>query len=133
MAKIEEVLLTDIAHLSDLKTSATGDLDLLSGIANLKNSLYHRLVTEKGSLIHRPDYGVGMKQFQGAPNTLANQRQIALRINEQFALDPRVDSVEGVRVLSDDDRPEMLTVVVRVKIVGFGDAELKFIPFGEVV
>lgn len=131
MAQIEEVLLTDLAHISDLKKSATGDLDIISGLANLKNALYHRLITEPGTLIHRPSYGVGIKQYQNAPNSITAQRQLALKIQEQFKRDPRVEEVLGVSVSHEDATPHLVMLVIRVKVVGYGESELKFTPFGE--
>lgn len=131
MANIDETLFTDLAHIGDLKVTPAGDLDVLTGLANVKNALYHRLITEPGTLVHRPNYGVGLGQYQNAPNSLATQRQLALRIQEQFTQDPRVESVTGVKVESDDLSPFKITITVRVKIVGYGESELKLTPFGE--
>lgn len=131
MASIEETLKTDLVHAGDLMKTATGDLDVLSGLDNVKSALMHRLITEPGTLVYRPDYGVGIKGFQNAPNSLSMQRQLALRISEQFTKDPRVESVLGVGVRSEDATPQTVTIVVRVKIVGYGESELKFTPFGE--
>jgi hypothetical protein len=131
MATIEETLGTDLAHISDLKKSATGDLDKLSGLANVEAALFHRLITEPGTLIHRPNYGVGIKQYQNGPNTLSSQRQLALRIQEQFIQDDRVEAVLGVSVKSEDTSPHKVILTVRVKIVGYGEAALQFTPFGE--
>jgi len=130
MALIDEILGTDIAHKSDYLLSATGDLDLLSGLENVKNALLHRLVTTPGTLIHRPDYGVGLKDYQNAPNSIDIQRQLALRIQEQFELDPRVDRVLGVSINYADLTPENVEIVVRVKIAGYDEVTAKFIPFG---
>lgn len=133
MANINEVLGKDLAFTTDLVRSPTGDLDTIEGVANVKQALMHRLMTQPGSLIHRPLYGVGIKDFQGAPSSLAVLRQLAQRIQEQFLEDPRVESVEGVRIKREDDRPELVFVIVRVKIVGYGETEVKSIPLGEVI
>lgn len=132
MASIEEVLGRDIAHKSDFLLTATGDLDTLSGLENVKQALYRRLLTSPGSLIHRPNYGVGIKDFQNAPAGLETQRQLALRIQEQFEQDPRIESVLGVRLDVNDLFPEMTEVIVRVRVRGYDEeASLNFIPFGE--
>lgn len=132
MATIEESLGKDLAFKTDLVRGPTGDLDTLSGVENVRQALLHRLITVPGSLIHRPTYGVGLKEFQNAPNTLAVLRALAIRIQEQFTQDPRVEKVEGVRIEKDDYQPELVYVIIRVKIVGYGETEVKSTPFGEV-
>jgi phage baseplate assembly protein W len=131
MSSITEILGTDITHRSDLVLSSTGAFEVISGLENLRLALFHRLMTVPGSLIHRPDYGVGIKQFQNAPNTLVNQEQIANRIYDNFIRDSRVEKVLGVQINSEDGTPETLKISVRFKIVGYQDeATLAFIPFG---
>jgi phage baseplate assembly protein W len=133
MANITEVLKTDIYHDRDLvRTTIGGDIQTLSGLDNMKAALLRRMMTEPGTVIHRPLYGVGMKQFQNAPMTLSNQRAIALKINEQFSRDERVEKVLGVSIESSDTRPELTTIVVRVKLVGYEEQELSFTPFNKV-
>jgi hypothetical protein len=131
MASILEVLKQDIAHKSDYLLAPNGDLDLISGLANIKEALFRRLITTPGSLAHRPTYGVGIKSFQNSLNSLENQRTLAARIKEQFELDSRVEAVSGVRVDYGDNTPEKLTIIVRVKIKGYDELEADFIPFGE--
>lgn len=131
MAKIEEILLTDIANNSDLVLSPSGDLDKVSGFANLKLALFHRLLTTPGTLIHRPDYGVGIKQYQNGVNSIAIQQQIALKIKDNFLRDERIEEVTSVSVESGDTTPDRITITVKVKIRGFDDAQpITFIPFG---
>lgn len=131
MASLDEVLKTDIAHISDLRRAASGDLDKISGLSNVKNALFHRLMTVPGSLVHRPNYGVGIKNYQNAPNSISIYQELALRIKEQFEEDPRVTAVTGVRVESEDLDPSRITVTVRVTIAGYDEEELKFTPFSE--
>jgi phage baseplate assembly protein W len=132
MATINEVMLTDIAHNEDYVLSVQGGWDRISGLANLKQALFHRLITSPGSLAHRPNYGVGIKDFQNSPSGLEAQRRLANRIKEQFEQDPRVESVTGVRVDVDDLTPELTSIVVRVKPIGYDESQVTFIPFGEV-
>jgi hypothetical protein len=127
MALLNEILLTDIMHKSDfVKKDDGGDLMAISGLENVKEALLRRLITEPGSLIHRPSYGVGIKRFLNAPGTLATRQALALRIGEQFPRDPRVESVLGVSMMSDDLQPDRVTIVVRVKLVGYGEQEFGF-------
>lgn len=130
MALIEERYLKDIAHKKDLVRANNGDLDTIEGTRNLQQALLRRLITTPGSLVHRPEYGVGIKDFQNAPNNLDNQRALALRIKDQFERDFRVESVEGMRFNADDDFPDNVKIFIRIRALGLGEVELPFTPFG---
>lgn len=131
MATIEEILQNDIAHSADFIVSSTGDIDTISGLANIKQALFHRLLTSPATLIHRPNYGVGIKDYQNAPATLATKQKLALRIQEQFEQDDRVEEVTGVSVNFDAQDPSKTVILVRVKVAGYDESSLNFIPFGE--
>ena len=133
MATIEEVYFTDIVHKKDLGRAADGDLDKITGVENAKLALMHRLVTQPGSLVHRPDYGVGVKDWQNAVLSIDNKRSLARRINEQFLRDPRVEEVTGVRITQDSSEPGRVTLFVKVKLRGFGEEQIEFKTFGETV
>ena len=132
MALVDEALLTDIAHRKDLLLAPKGDVQTISGFENYRQALLRRLITTPETLVHRPTYGVGIKDFQNAPSSIANQRKLALRIKEQFEQDPRTLSVEGFKFDVDDNTPEKITIFVKVTAIGFGEVELPFQPFGEV-
>lgn len=131
MATIEEVLGTDIAFKGDFVTSATGDIDKITGLENMKQALFHRLVTSPGTIIHRPNYGIGIKDYQNSPSTIAAQQKLALKIKDQFLQDPRVEDVTSVRVNFNAAKPEMTEIVVRVKLQGYDESAMAFVPFGE--
>ncbi len=133
MATIDEVIGTDILHRKDFAVAPQGDLDKITGIANLKLRLLHRLVTSPGGFIHLPLYGVGIKDFQNAPNTIGNQIAITKRIDEQFLQDDAVDSIRGITFIKENDTPQSLKMIVRINVRGFGDTEFTFTPFGGVV
>lgn len=133
MATIEEQYLTDIAHKKDFLVAADGDLQTITGVENAKQALIRRLMTQQGSLVHRPDYGVGIKDFQNAVNSIENQRRLALRIQEQFLRDFRVEEFIGMRVTQSQTVPSQVTIFFKVKLRGFGEVEVDFKPFGETV
>lgn len=133
MASITETMGKDIAHRSDYERTNTGDLGTIEGLENYRLALFHRLMTTPGALVHRPNYGVGIKDFQNSPASLGTQRQLAIRIKDQFELDSRTDKVLGVRYEVGDGSPDKTVIIVRVRPVGYDDVEAKFIPFGEVV
>jgi phage baseplate assembly protein W len=130
MALVDEALLRDIAHNKDLLVAANGDLQTVFGPENVRQALLRRLITTPGALAHRPDYGVGIKDFQNAPASLDNQRDLALRVKEQFERDFRVSSVTGLRFQVDDEQPEKTTIFVKYNIIGVGEVEQPFVPFG---
>lgn len=128
---ITQALGTDIAHVrGDLVLSSTGDLGTISGIANLKAALFHRLMTVPGTLVFRPTYGVGVPAYQNAPNSYTLQQDLAGKIQEQFILDPRVQSVTSIAIDFSDTNPELSEIRVFVIPVGYTDAqEMVFTPF----
>jgi len=132
MSQLDEFLKRDIAFKGDFVQTPTGDLDVIAGLDNVKESLFRRLVTTPGSLIHRPEYGVGLKKFQGAANSLDNQRTLASLIKQQFEEDPRVEEVTGVSVFVDDNKPDTIEIICRVSIVGYGETGFNFLAFGDV-
>lgn len=132
MANITEALYTDLAHVSgDLVRDSRGDVGTISGLANLKNALFHRLMTMPGALTHRPLYGVGVKAYQNAPSSFSVQQRLAARIKEQFELDPRVQEVTGVLITAGDTNPSQFVVAVKVVPKGYTEQEMKFTPFNE--
>jgi len=133
VATIDEVLKTDIALIGDMQKAPDGDYQTISGLNNIRQALFRRLLASQGSLVHRPDYGVGIKDFLNAPSSLSNQRALALRVQEQFEQDSRVEEVVGLRFDQDDDVPEKFTIFVKVRVAGFGEPELSFQPFGGIV
>lgn len=132
MATIEEVLGRDIAFKSDFVLTPTGDLDTIAGLENLKDALLRRLVTTPGTLIHRPTYGVGIKSYLNGLNSLGAQRQLGISIKEQFELDSRVEKVTSVKITNSDSNPGLVVVEVRIKVVGYQETAIKFVPFGDI-
>lgn len=133
MAFLDEFYLTDLEHKGDLKVAPDGDLKDIYGLENLKMALLHRLITYPGSLIHRPNYGVGVQRYLNALSSIDNQRNLAVDIKNQFEQDFRVEEFLGMSVDVNDSQPELIKITVRVKAAGYGEATLDFRPFGETV
>lgn len=134
MALLDEKIGTDISFNGDFRVAADGDLDQITGRTNLKQRLFRRLMTQPGSMTHLgKGYGVGIKDYLNATNSIANQQRLAGRIKEQFEQDIDVESVVGVRMGIDDETPDKMIIFVRVRIDGFGETEMDFVPFNEVV
>lgn len=118
---------------TDLSFSVTsgGDVGTISGLANLKRALMHRLLTVPGTLVHRPSYGVGIGQYQNAPSSFSIQQKLAHLIQEQFQQDPRVKEISSVGVSSQDGTPQQTVIKVFITPVGYTEQEMKFTPFSE--
>lgn len=132
MSTITEFLKKDIAFKDDFVLTASGDIDVIEGLDNLKDALFRCLITTPGTVIHRLEYGVGIKNFQNGINSIDAQRQIALKIQEQFEKDFRVEKVLGVIVDYKDKTPDKVEVKIRIKVVGYGETLFSFTPFGDV-
>lgn len=130
MSNINNSLLEDLLHNGDLSASNTGDLLKVKGIENLRQAIYHRLITVKGSIVHRPSYGVGIKLYEGVLSTLEKQRELALSIKEQLELDDRIDSVDGVK-FSESEENSSGSFVVKLKVTasGIGQIQEDISPF----
>lgn len=133
MTTLNEFLKTDIAFTDDFKLSASNDFDTVTGMANLKEAIFRRIMTVKGSLIHRPDYGVGLPEFQNAPATLHLKGQLFTRLQEQLPRDPRIEAVTSLSVDFSDTDPSRHTIKIGVSVAGFGAVVLEYTPFNEVI
>lgn len=66
---------------TDLTTSATGDLAVVSGSSLGQQRVLRRLLTNPGDYIWHTDYGAGLASFIGTP---ANEMQIKATIRSQI-------------------------------------------------
>lgn len=131
MASITETYLRDVAFDDDYVLSESGDLSTIEGIENVRQALFRRYITTKGSLAHRPNYGAGLKEFQNSVATLKSKLEMSNRIEEQSLRDPRVEKLLGVGFETDDTSPEKTKIFVRLKLVGYGEVTFTYLPFGE--
>ena len=90
----EAVLGIDIEIPADpsgrLRKTASGDLRLARGRDNLLAALSRRQEASPGDLLHRPDYGVGAKQFVDTANTPAQRGLLAARARRNLLNDARI-------------------------------------------
>jgi phage baseplate assembly protein W len=128
MSRIEEALLIDLEF--GVSSSSSGDVERVSGMANIKQALFNRLMTVKGSLAHRPNYGVGVQNWLGGISSIERQRTLAEEIKSQFEQDPRVSSVESVKITPSIEDARVFIVSYRVNINGFGAFSDEVDPFG---
>lgn len=118
LTRAERAIRVDLYHEDDFALGATGDITLVSGQDNLRQAIYHRLVTVKGSLAHRPDYGVGLKNYLGAPLTPNTQLEIMREIQDQFTREERIDALTGLEFAERDG-----AVIIKLSYRPRGGAE----------
>jgi len=121
--------MADSVYKTDLSfvPNASGDIDRISGLDNVKKAIFRRITTNPGAFAWRPDYGVGIGQFQNGKLTLGVQREIASRITEQLLLDPRITGVVGIAISRDQSKTDQINIVVRVNVVGFGEQTFSYV------
>jgi phage baseplate assembly protein W len=126
---IDKNMLIDLYFDGEFGVTNTGDIALNRGLSNLKQAIFHRLITAPGSLVHRPDYGIGIKLYQGKISSLGVQRDLAMRIKDQLELDPRVTEVTGVRFDVSENNSSEFIVVIRATVLGYDELNESFNPF----
>jgi phage baseplate assembly protein W len=130
MSRIDDFYLEDLAFSNDFEVAPNGSFKIISGIENLKQALFHRLITVRGSLAHRPNYGVGVQQYQNKVSSLSKQRELALEIKNQFEQDFRVDKLLSVSFKAEPSG--VFIVQYKVSVKGVGDIEDTVNPFGDI-
>ena len=80
----------------EMKGNNRGGLATVRGIANLKQSLYIRLITPKGSYVGHPNYGSNLHMYLGMKNTEENAALVDLEIERTIRTDSRVTKCDLV-------------------------------------
>lgn len=89
----------------------------VSGEGAVEQSIRAILLTEPGERIARPTYGVGLRRFLFAQNSLELRTQIRQAVSEALERDePRI-RVEAVAVTSDAREPTVLRIAIRYAIL----------------
>jgi phage baseplate assembly protein W len=86
----------DISHDSEvleMKGNDLGDIATIKGVENLKQSLFIRLITPKGSYLGHPSYGSKVYKYLGKKNTEENATLLDLEIERTLRSDKRVTHV----------------------------------------
>lgn len=88
----------------------------VSGGDAVAQALRSVLLTEPGERVGRPAYGVGLRQFLFAPNTLGTRTMIRQTVIDAMLRDePRVD-LDDVEVAADAAEPTLLRIEVRYRL-----------------
>jgi phage baseplate assembly protein W len=121
------------AELREDVSPRTVDLGLVSGRANLVQSLILRLKTERGELagLGHPRYGSRHHRLIGEPNTETNRNLIKLYVLECLREEPRLEEITEIEVRPVEGRENRDKVVVEItaKIKGAADPLNLVVPF----
>ncbi len=111
----------------------TRDIHVVSGLANLVQSLIVRLKTERGELagLGHPDYGSRHHRLIGEPNTEGNRNLIKLYVLECLRQEPRLQAIEKVDVRPGQGRENRDKVEIRITatVKGVPDPLSFVVPF----
>ena len=123
---LQESLRTDV-------NPQTVDLGVVSGRANLIQSLIMRLKTERGELapLGHPDYGSRHHRLVGELNTEANRNLIKLYVLECLRQEPRLEAITKIAVQPGEGREnrDKAEINVSVKLKGVPDTLNLVVPF----
>lgn len=86
----------DDGDIFGLKGDSRGKISTVRGVDNLKQSLYVRLTTPRGSYVGHPRYGSNLHKYLGMKNTEENATLIDLEIERTLRTDSRVTACEIV-------------------------------------
>lgn len=118
-----EALYTDLYWDGDYEKdpqggpSYTNDLMTISGLENYKLSVERMLITSPGELWHRPEYGVGVRDFLNAPDKHEYRSRLRNRIRTHLTKDPRT---EKVLKISTSHFPEESKIEVDIAVIAKG-------------
>lgn len=101
----DNVLGTDLQldSTGDLNVSPSGDLALVSGIADVWQATVLRLLTTLGTYLFESGYGTTLRHGIGSPMTAQLQTQIQNQINTTVLSDPRVQQITALTVAQRSD------------------------------
>lgn len=88
-----QVFERDCLLQNKLLTSVDGDLSVVTGAANLRQQLKHRIDTPRGQMLRHPDYGCLMWRLVGTVNGPLAGKLGADYVRSALAADYRVSSV----------------------------------------
>ena len=114
---------TDLFFDEDYLITNKGDYQLLHGIANLRQAIYHRLITKPGEYKFVPEYGVGITTYVKRKRTTNNLDRLKNAITDNLLRDSRIRDIPKITV-------EYIQDGVKIGIVlDIAGRALRFRPF----
>lgn len=102
-----------------IRPTPTGDLHTVTGTGSLRMAYLRRMLVTRGRLLHRPEYGVGIRNFIEGPATDAAMAELGGDTRSNLIRDRRIESVEVTTRID----PDLGQVEVGVRVTTV-DAEV---------
>jgi hypothetical protein len=88
-----------------------------SDLQSLTQDVFHRLLETPGSNPDDPTLGIGVEEMLSG--TSPNLAQITRKVDEQLALDPRIDSISSTLTsTTDGNGPASYTLAIAIQVNG---------------
>jgi phage baseplate assembly protein W len=97
-----------------LAATASGDLAIVGGHANLKQALQNRIATDTGELLFHLDYGCKVRRMVGVANGPGAGLIGGQYVRSAILDDPRIDSVSSVTVTVQGDALQIRAVAAAI-------------------
>ena len=91
---------TSDREVVDLELKGSGDLDTISGRANLAQAIINRLLTRKGELtaLGHPDYGSRLHTLIGEVNNIKIRAKAEIYIRECLSQEKRIAKIVRIQI-----------------------------------
>lgn len=118
---------TDILFDGNTRVTVSGDLQLVTGLDNLRRAIHRRMITRPGEYKLNPGYGIGLQDAVKKPMTTSVLAGIKGSIVEQLSKDRRIQKVVDVTLTPGfNNNAVALEVSVTVQALG---RQTTFEPF----
>jgi phage baseplate assembly protein W len=112
-------------HGFDLQWATNDDYQLIAGLGNLRQAIYHRLITNPGELFAHPDYGAGLEEYVSAPFDGVLKNEIMSRIKQQLLKEPRIFKINHIRLRTGDKDTQIGTVIIDIGVTPIGSNDVQ--------
>ena len=118
-AELRPVYSVDAA-LPDASAGRLVDFATVSGLQNLEQAIFLRLLTPVGELapLGHPDYGSRLNELIGRQNTATTRNLAKLFILESLQLEPRIEKIGDITVDPAPGTRDRVNISVQIKPVG---------------
>ncbi len=114
-AEDADLLGTDIELRQGLiEADENGDIAIVTGQANLRQAIRHRIETHRGELVFHQDYGCDIHQLLGAKGDDIANALGAMFVDRAVRADPRVRAMQGTTAVIAGDALEVTATAITV-------------------
>lgn len=123
-SELEELLLLNdiVLPVDEVTVTSSGDWPTIAGRDNFREASLRRVVTQQGTMVHRPLYGGNLLSGLERPATDEELTDREVEIDENLRRDPRMGEIE-VSVAVDANVPNRVQVRVDVQPLRIDETE----------